>query len=97
MADKETMPPTVNKILGGKGKKLHTHEVHVRRTKNKGYIARHELRDSKGNPPMDGQKSDAEYSLPDKEAMLAHMEQHMGDTSPDQDDEEEQEQGPQAA
>jgi hypothetical protein len=90
------MSPAVDKILGGKGKKLHTHEVHLRRTKNKGYIARHELRDKDGNAPTDGQKSDAEYSLPDKYAMLAHMEQHMGTPSPDQDDDQQQEQQAQA-
>lgn len=81
------------KILGGKGKKLHTHEVHLRRTKNAGYIARHELRDKQGNPPQDGQRGEAEYALPDKAAMLAHMAQHMGDQQ-QPDDEEEQGGGP---
>lgn len=81
------MPDVAKKILGGKGKKLHTHEVHLRRTKNKGYIARHDLRDKQGNPPMDGQRGDAEYSLPDKAAMLAHMQEHMGDEEPEEDNE----------
>ena len=81
------MPDAAKKILGSKGKKLHTHEVHLRRTKNKGYIARHELRDKQCNPPMDGQRGDAEYSLPDKAAMLAHMGDHMGDMEPDDDEE----------
>jgi hypothetical protein len=39
---------------------------------------------------MDGQRGEAEYSLADKKAMLAHMEQHMGD-QPQGGDEEEQE------
>jgi hypothetical protein len=77
-----------NKILGGKGKQLRTHEVHVRRASDrKGYIAKHDLRDKNGNMPMDGQRADAEYPLMDKAAMLAHMEQHMGD-EPDEDDEQ---------
>jgi hypothetical protein len=83
-----------SKILGGKGKKLHTHEVHLRRTKNKGYIARHELRDKSGNPPQDGQRGEAEYALPDKAAMLAHIMQHMGDEQQQPDDEEEPGGGP---
>lgn len=81
-----------SKILGGKGKKLRTHEIHLRRTKNNGYIARHELRDKNGNPPQDGQRGEAEYALPDKAAMLAHMAQHLGDEQPD--DEEEPGGGP---
>ena len=76
---------SAKKILASKGAKLRTHEVHVRRTKNKGYIARHDLRDAHGNPPSDGQRSEAEYALPDKEAMLAHMAEHM-DTEPDPND-----------
>jgi len=79
----------VKRILGGRGKKLHSHEVHLRRTDNKGYVAKHQLRDSQGNPPQDGQRSEAEYALPDKAAMLAHMEQHMGETEPDDDEAQE--------
>ena len=71
--------PTVKKLLGGAGKALHSHEIHLRRTDNKGFIAHHQLRDKHGNPPSDGQRSEAEYALPDKAAMLAHLEQHMGD------------------
>lgn len=81
------VPQAAKQILGGKGKKLHSHEVHLRRTANKGYIARHELRDKQGNPPMDGQRGEAEYSLPDKKAMLAHMDEHMGDMEPDEEQE----------
>lgn len=79
--------PGARRALGGRGRQLHTHEVHLRRTKNKGYIARHDMRDSRGNPPDDGQRPEVEYSLANKEAMLAHMAQHMGDPpAPDGDD-----------
>lgn len=82
-----TMPAAAKKVLGGAGSKLHSHEVHLRRTDNKGYIAKHQLRDKHGNPPQDGQRSEAEYALPNKAAMLAHLEQTMGN-DPQQDDEE---------
>lgn len=85
--DSQQLAPAAAKaILGGKGKKLHTHEVNLRRTENKGYIATHQLRDKHGNPPMDGQRGSKEYSLNDKKAMLAHMEQHMGEMEPDEDE-----------
>lgn len=79
----------VKRILGGRGKKLHSHEVHLRRTDNGGYVAKHDLRDRQGHPPSDGQRGEAEYSLADKAAMLAHMDQHMGDAEPDEGDEQE--------
>ena len=76
----------VSKILGGKGKKLHAREVHVRRTAEKGkYIAVHKLTDKHGNPPTDGQRGEAEYPLSSPEEMIAHLQQHMG--SEPQDDE----------
>lgn len=81
----------LSKILGGAGKKLHTHEIHVRRTKNKGYIAKHDLRDKDGNPPKDGQRGEAEYALANKDAMLQHIAQHMGDDAQPQQGEDEQE------
>jgi hypothetical protein len=71
------------KVLASKGKKLHTHGMHLRRTKN-GYIARHELRDSKGNPPQDGQSADAEYNVADPAELAAHVQQHMGPVEPDE-------------
>lgn len=88
----------VRKILGGKGKPLHTHEIHLRRTKNKGYIAKHDLRDKDGNAPTDGQRGEAEYALANKAAMLAHVDQHMGGsaTQPGDDEQEDQDQ-PQGA
>lgn len=87
----ETLAPDspVKKILGGKGKKLSAHEIHLRRTAEKGkYIAKHVLRDKQGNSPVDGQRGEAEYSLGSPEEMLAHIQQHMGAPEPDQDDEE---------
>ena len=77
--DQSSQAPDVQKILGGKGKKLHAHEVHVRRTAEKGkYIAMHKLADKHGNPPTDGQRAEAEYPLSSPEEMLAHLQQHMG-------------------
>jgi hypothetical protein len=78
------MPSTAKQILGGKGKKLHTEALHLRRTKNAGYIAKHELADKNGNPPTDGQRSSEEYSLANKAEMLAHLDKHMGDVEPDE-------------
>lgn len=79
------------KILGAKGKKLHTHEIHVRRTAEKGkFIAKHDLRDNNGNPPQDGQRADAEYPLSSPQELMAHMQQHMGQEPEDQDDEQQQ-------
>jgi len=73
------------KILGGKGKKLHAHEISIRRTAEKGkYIARHTLRDKEGNHPSDGQRAEAEYPLTSPEEMLAHVQKHM--QSPDEED-----------
>jgi len=77
--DQLSQAPDVQKILGGKGKKLHAHEVHVRRTAEKGkYIAVHKLTDKHGNSPTDGQRGEAEYPLSSPEEMLAHLQQHMG-------------------
>jgi hypothetical protein len=76
------------KILGAKGKQLHPHEIHVRRTAEKGkFIARHDLRDKNGNPPQDGQRADAEYPLSSPQELMAHMQQHMGQEPDEQDDE----------
>jgi hypothetical protein len=64
--------------LASEGEKLHTDGMHVRRTTNKGYIAKHELVNEKGHPPQDGQKSNPEYSLANHAALMAHMNEHMG-------------------
>lgn len=66
-------------ILGSKGEKLHTHEMHIRRTDNKGFVAKHDLRNEHGQHPQDGQKSDAEYALANKKALLAHIDQAIPD------------------
>jgi hypothetical protein len=71
------------KVLSSKGKKLHTHEMHLRRTQN-GYIAKHDLRDSKGQPPQDGQSGDAEYNVANPAELAAHVQQHMGPVEPDE-------------
>lgn len=64
--------------LGGEDKpkqrKLHTHEVHVRRGHKGGYIARHEMHDADGN----ADHKQPEYPLADEAAMLAHVKEHMG-------------------
>lgn len=89
MASLSVIPDSARKALGGKGKQLRAHEIHVRRTAEKGkYIARHMLRDKDGNPPTDGQHGEAEYALNSPQELMAHMEQHMGQgQEPDQDDE----------
>jgi hypothetical protein len=71
------------KVLSSKGKKLHTHGMHLRRTAN-GYIAKHELRDSKGQPPQDGQSAEAEYNVANPAELAAHVGQHMGPVEPDE-------------
>jgi hypothetical protein len=73
------IPEAAKKALGGKGKKLHSHGINLRRTANKGWIANHELRDANGNPPMDGQRGAMEYALPDQAAMLKHLQEHSGE------------------
>jgi hypothetical protein len=70
------------KILASKGSKLHTHEMHIRRTKN-GYVAKHDLRDSKGQPPQDGQDGQAEYNMSNPAELAAHVQQSMGPVEPD--------------
>lgn len=75
------------KVLSNKGSKLHTHEMHIRRTKN-GYVAKHDLRDSKGQPPQDGQNGDAEYNMANPAELAQHVQQHMGPVEPDDSQEE---------
>jgi hypothetical protein len=70
------------KVLSSKGQKLHTHGMHLRRTAN-GYIAKHELRDSKGQPPQDGQSGEAEYNVANPAELGKHVEQHMAPVEPD--------------
>ena len=60
----EKIPSAAMKALGGAGKPLHSHEVHLRRTDNGGYVATHHLRDKNGRPPQDGQRSEANTRWP---------------------------------
>jgi hypothetical protein len=89
--------PQLKQILGGKGKKLHTHEMSIRHADNGGYITKHEFRDKNHNPPADGQRSSAEMQHPDMAALQAAVAQHMqqtpqGQPAGDPDDQEEPEQ-----
>ena len=76
-------------MLASKGAKLRTHEMHVRRTDNGGYIARHELRDRHGRPPADGQRSEAEYALSNPEELARHVADHMGAPAEEEEEGEE--------
>jgi hypothetical protein len=79
------MPDAAAKVLGAKGKKLRAHEVHVRRTAEKGkFIARHDLRDKHGNPPMDGQRGEAEYPITSAKELLDHIQKHLGEEDDDE-------------
>ena len=69
------------KVFGSKGSKLHTHEMHIRRTKN-GYVAKHDLRDSKGQPPNDGQDGQAEYNMANPAELAQHVQQRWGRSIP---------------
>jgi len=70
----------IHKALGGKGKKspTHTHGVHYERAANGGYVAHVHKHHGKG-PHSEGHSHSEEHVLPDKEAMLEHMDEHMGD------------------
>jgi hypothetical protein len=57
--------------------------MHIRRTDNKGFVAKHDLRNEHGQHPQDGQKSDAEYALANKKALLAHIDQAIPDEEED--------------
>lgn len=82
------MGKSAKDILSAKGTKLSAHEVHIRRTMNRGYIVKHDMRDKYAKPPTDGQRDTEEYSLADKAALLRHIEQHMGDVPPDDEENE---------
>jgi hypothetical protein len=79
---------SVKQILSNKGKKLKAHEIHVRRTTNKGYVIKHQMRDSSGQPPMDGQAPEQEYHANNLAELQAHMGQHFGPQEPDDDEAE---------
>lgn len=85
---------------GGKKKKTHTHGVHYERAGNGGFIAHVHKHFGEG-PHSEGHSHSEEHVIPDKDEMMAHMEEHMGDQpgagemEPPQEAEAEQEQ-PQA-
>jgi hypothetical protein len=83
-------PPQVKQILGGKGKNLHTHEMHIRHSDNGGYIAKHDLADKDGNHPTDGQKSSKEYTHSNIKELLAHVQQHMSQAAPEPEQDEQE-------
>lgn len=93
--DTMTQAPEAAKILGGKGKKLHSHAMHLRHADNGGYVSTHDLRDKDGNMPADGQRATAEKIHPDMDALVAAVKEHMqqnaqgqpGAAEPDADDE----------
>jgi hypothetical protein len=64
-------------ILSSKGAKLHTHQMHIRRSANKKYIVEHELADKNGQPPQDGQSATAEHTVDNIAELQAHVGQHM--------------------
>ena len=77
----QQIPSSVSKIAGRRGQaKLRTHEKFTFGERRiRATLPSTNLRDKNGNPPADGQRGEAEYALPDKAAMMAHLEQHMGD------------------
>lgn len=72
----------VRKMLGGRGAKLHTHEMHIHGTDNGKYVVKHDLRDKNGNPPTDGQRASAEHSLNTPEELAAHVQQMAPQMNP---------------
>lgn len=74
--------------MAGKGRKLHTHEIHIRRTEN-GFIAKHTLKDSSGLSPTDGQSDTREYNMTTPEELGAHVQDAMGPIPSDDNDESE--------
>lgn len=78
------------KILSSKGAKLKAHEIHLRRTANKGYVAKHLMRDQDGNPPTDGQSPEQEYHANNLAELQAHLGQHFGPPEEDDGDQSQQ-------
>jgi hypothetical protein len=74
------------KVLGHMGKRLRTHEIHLRRAEN-GYIAKHLLRDKEGNPPSDGQRAEREYTFDSLSNLAAHYAEHMPEKEGSDEDE----------
>lgn len=81
------IPDGVKKALGGHGKKLHTHEMTLRRLEKGRVLATHHLTDKNGNPPSDGQRSMKEYAL-NQEDVGDHVNEHMGPPQSDDDEDD---------
>lgn len=80
------IPQGVKKALGGKGKKLRTQEMTLRRLEKNRVLATHHLTDRNGVPPTDGQRSTMEYAV-DQDQIGDHVHNHMGpDSDSDEDD-----------
>ena len=77
-----------SKALSGEGAKLKAAHILIERTQNKGYIARHSMRDVKGFPPSDGQSHERVYGLVNHDELQKHIAQHFGDEVDDDDLEE---------
>jgi hypothetical protein len=79
--------PALKQILGGKGKQLHTHEMHIRRTEN-GYVAKHTLGDKHGHQSADGQSNSREYNMATPEELATHVQGAMQPIPQDNEDEQ---------
>lgn len=73
-------------VLGGKGERLHTHAMTIRRIADGKYIASHEMRNKRGDPPADPRRAVREHSLDDHKHLARHVEAAM---APDPDAEDE--------
>ena len=78
------MDKAAEKILSGKGSKLSTHGIHIKRTDNQKYLVTHDLRDKNGNPPTDGQRPEATHTADSAQELATHIAQHMPLQDPDE-------------
>lgn len=78
-------------VLGSKGERLHTHQMNIRRIADGKFIAVHEMRNKRGEPPADPRRATREHSLDDRKALARHVEDAM---APDPDAEDEAGEGP---
>lgn len=75
------MKEEISKALDGgkKGKsETHTHRVEYERAHNGGYVATVHKHHGKG-PHSEGHSHTETHVIPDKEQMMEHMDEHMGD------------------
>lgn len=73
-------------VLSSKGEKLHTHQMSIRRIAEGKFIASHEMRNKRGEPPADPRRGLREHSLDDHKQLARHVEAAM---APDPDAEDE--------